>query len=124
MPPKRFTFEERIRQDIMLLTTNEDFLADVQKLRDKHGYPLNLKDEEIEGYIDSKEFRNFSFDEKELMKKYSVPESHSAAFNGYVQALDLNLSHADFYDFFHLNPQTVSQNTTDCVTLKIIPIPR
>ena len=35
MHQKRFTFQERIKQDIMILTANEDFLADVKKLRDK-----------------------------------------------------------------------------------------
>ncbi len=124
MHQKRFTFQERIKQDIMILTANEDFLADVKKLRDKYDYSSEVGNDEIELRLDSSAFNDHSDYNKDstiLVKKYAIPESHFFAFDSYVHSGNLDPDFSDSYRFFHLNPQTISANTTDCVTLKIYP---
>ncbi len=37
---KKFTFEEKIIQEITLLSTEDDFMFDVLELQKKHGFPV------------------------------------------------------------------------------------
>jgi hypothetical protein len=121
-----FTFQDRIKQDLMLLTTNEDFLADVQELRNKYGHPMDFNHEhEWLVYSVSEEFKNFNRDEDILGKKYFIPESHLYEFCRYVESgnFDTDISH--FYRMTYLNPscQIASEDdySRDGFNLRIYP---
>jgi hypothetical protein len=126
MSGKSFTFQDRIKQDLMLLTTNEDFLADVQKLRSKYGYPMNFNHEyEWLAYSESEEYKNFNRDENNLAKKYHIPESHLFEFGCYVESGNFDSNVSQFYRLIYLNPhsQIISDNDheRDSFSLKIYP---
>jgi hypothetical protein len=124
--PKEFTFQDRIKQDLMLLTTNEDFLADVQKLRDEYGYPMNFNNEgEWYEYSESKECENFNRDENILGEKYLIPESHLFEFYSFVESGNFDSNISQFYNITYLNPssQIISDEARkrDSINLRIYP---
>jgi hypothetical protein len=121
---KKFTFAERIRQDLLLLTINENFLTDVQTLRNKHGYPKDFKSEdEWYEYSESPEYENLNRDEDELAKKYFIPESHLFEFERFVRNGNFSSEYSEMYRFMHLNPGCVvdSGRDEDGIFLKIYP---
>ncbi len=52
----KFTFEQRIRQDILLMTVNDGFMVDVKILQDKYDLPLNPDD--CQEYSEEPKFYN------------------------------------------------------------------
>jgi hypothetical protein len=123
MPKKRFTFQERIMQDIMLLTVDENFLIDIKNLRNKHGYPMNLEEHKIDDYLESPECANFSKDERLLVEKYFIPESHVFAFSNYVQSGNFDHGDPQLHKLLYLNPQCqiTSEKEEDSLIIKIYP---
>lgn len=116
---KEFTFAEKIRQDILLLTVSEEFLIDLEIINKKHNLPVPENEVGEDGHpliMDNEYFHN---DIQKLMKKYSLPESHEFTFGSFLMNGHLNFNMST--DFWHLNPYCVSQNTKDCITLKIYP---
>lgn len=124
MPKKYFSFQDRMKQDIKLLTTNEQFLADVQELRNNYGYPKNFKSNgEWDEYVESLDYKNFEKDENILAKKYFIPESHLFEFCRYVESGNFDYDSSSWYMFLHLNPGYIMDNARDedGIFLKIYP---
>jgi len=116
---KEFTFAERIRQDLLLLMVNDEFLDDFEAMSKKYNLPIMENEVDEEGYpliMDNKEFHN---DGNELMKKYNLPESHGFMLDSFL--ISGNLNFVMDTGMWHLNPWVVSQNTDSCITLKIYP---
>lgn len=117
---KEFTFEERIRQDVLLLTIDEEFLADVKEIRIKYNLPIRKEDRDKFGMHPIDKDKNFDKDFKDLRKKYNVPESHELALGGFV--VNGYLGKASYSsDLWHLNPSTKTSEMENCVMLKIYP---
>lgn len=117
--PKKFTFEERLRQDILLLTVDDEFFSAVQKMREKYNLPVKEEDIENNGIPYVLEDKDFLNDADELMKKYHLSESHAFVFSNFL--LNGNVDFTLSTNFWHLNPGFVSADTETCITLKIYP---
>ncbi len=117
--PKEFTFEERIRQDLSLLTVNDEFFADFEAMSKK--YDLPVKEDEVDGdgrpwIMDNEDFHR---DGDELIKKYNLPESHIFIFCSFL--LNGHLNFILDTELWHLNPGMISANRENCIMLKIYP---
>lgn len=118
----KFTFEQRIRQDILLMTVNDGFMTDVKILQDKYDLPLNPDD--CQEYSEEPEFYNSKGYKKDifnLQNKYIIPESHYPVLEYYVLHNNLNFKGSIFDNFWHLNPDAQTAGTENCVILKIYP---
>lgn len=118
---KIFTFAERIRQDILLLSINEDFLADIKKLQKEYNIPKSNEDVNYKGFPVIYDNKNFSKDRNAIMKKYVLPESHEFALTGFLLDSNININDDFSENFWHLNPSWVSIGKEYCITLKIYP---
>ncbi|MFZ2154230.1 MAG: hypothetical protein WAV16_03300 [Candidatus Moraniibacteriota bacterium] len=118
---KKFTFGERIKQDILLLTVSDDFMLDVEKMNKKYNLPVQAKDRDSEGVALISNDKNFNKDFDKLRKKYNIPESHTMALGIFLETKDINFNDDSFYNLIHLNPWTKLQEKENCVMLKIYP---
>lgn len=118
---KKFTFEDRIKQDILLLTASDDFVLDIKYINKKYGLPLgiNTKDIDQDGRPFILDNEDFNSDGSKIMEKYGLPESHAFVFDSFLLNGHLNFDLPA--DFWHLNPYVVSSDTKTCITLKIYP---
>lgn len=122
--PKKFGFEDRIIQDILLLTARDDFLFEIETLRNKHqSYFESI--EIIEAGDDSfticdeKLEELFTEDVGKLTKKYKLSEIHETYLSMLIREGNVH-SHEKFIHFVHLNPNTRVE-TKNCVTLQVYP---
>lgn len=118
----KFTFEQRIRQDILLLTVNEDFMLDVEVIKKKYNLPLNTDD--YDEYSDGPEFLksdDYKNDFYNLRRKYIIPESHDLTLEFYLLHGHINFDNGIFDSLWHLNPGAKTNNNDNCIILKIYP---
>jgi hypothetical protein len=120
---KYFTFAEKLLQDINLLRIDDDFLADVEKLRDK--YKLPVPDEEKidmqppEIYLNSLVFHE---DIEELIIKYKLSAMHFPLLSIFVQEGHFNFDLDEALHFIYLNPFIeIKDEIGGYVDLKIYP---
>lgn len=118
---KAFTFEERIKQDILLLTVSDDFMLDVGKMNKKYNLPVQAKDRDDEGIALISNDKNFNKDFEKLRKKYDIPESHMLALGIFLEMGNLDFDYESFYNLIHLNPYTKLPEKENCLILKIYP---
>ena len=118
---KKFTFEDRIKQDILLLMVSDDFMLDIENINKKYSLPLkkDTRDIDEEGKPLIIDNQNFIDDGQKIMEKYRLPESHGFTFSSFLLNGHLNFNLPS--DFWHLNPYVVSNDTKTCITLKIYP---
>jgi len=74
--PNKFTHEEKIYQELLLLTTNDDFMKDVEEIRNKCQQPaVNVsKDGADPLYISYDDTLDFEKDILNLREKYSLSD--------------------------------------------------
>lgn len=118
---KTFTFAERIRQDILLLSTDKDFSADVKDIQKKYNIPKSNEDVDFKGFPIIYNDKEFKKDRDNMMKKYNLPESHEFALTMLLLHGDINIDDDFSESFWHLNPSMVSAEKENCITLKIYP---
>lgn len=119
---KDYTFEERIRQDILLLSVNDEFLADIKSIQKKYDIPASNKNIAWDGMPFILDDKNFKNDSKALRKKYNLPLSHEIALIAFIQGD--KLINSDFMaNHWHLNPdcRPMTKEKNDCITLDIYP---
>ncbi len=122
----RFSVEERMIQDIKLLTARDDFDAEIKSLRKKH-QPYFNSIEPIEDefgdvvYIECDENLRDFFDEdiKSFCNRYKLSILYTPYIQSFIESGKL-VSHDKFLDLLYLNPGA-SIETVDCVNLQIFP---
>lgn len=118
---KTFTFSERIRQDILLLSINEDFSASVDEIRSEFNIPESNSEVDYDDTLLIHSNKEFTEELGQLMKKYCLPESHEFALTDYIlyDNIDVNNNYAE--NFWHLNPNIKTAGEDNCILLKIYP---
>ncbi len=114
-----FNFEQRLKQDILLLTALDDFYNDIQKITKKYNFPPDKKANYETDIAPVVEEGYFNHDILDLMGKYNLKETHEFILSSYLVNGHMNFDLPT--DLWYLNPYTVSMNTKDCITLKIYP---
>lgn len=119
---KEFTFEERIRQHLLLLSANDGFLADIKNIQKKYNLPAPEEKCDWEGLPLVLDDKNFINDSEVLRKKYNLPISHELALSVIIQGGELTSSNFGA-SLWHLNPNCnlVRKNKSDCIILEIYP---
>ncbi len=113
-----FSFEQKIAQDILLYSVNDNFMEDVFVLRKKYNFPLeNLI--ESESWLVSEELNLYDKDREKLREKYNIPESHSLVLDSFI-AYD-KICDDMGSSLWHLNPHTKTGDDDNCIILKIYP---
>lgn len=118
---KKFTFEEKIIQEINLLSTEDDFMFDVLEIQKKYGFPVSEKDRLEDGTPKKLKsiWEKFYADIKILREKYLLSEAYQLALGIFVQEGHVNCKiHSEHW---HLNPRLVTTETKNCITIKIYP---
>lgn len=120
---KYFTFAEKLLQDINLLRINDDFLTDVEKLREK--YKLPVPDDEKIDMQPPEIFRNslaFHEDIEELIIKHKLSVMHFPLLSIFVQEGHFNFDVDEALRFTYLNPFIkINDDIGGYVDLKIYP---
>ena len=117
--PTTFSFEEKIRQDILLFSIRDDFFGDIEKIQEKYNLPL--KGDECEDEVFDFDWKNFDKDFYKITEKYRIPESHEIALQTYIRVGKLEKDVSIGSDLWHLNPDIETGDKKHCVNLKLYP---
>lgn len=118
MSPK-LAFEDKIKQGILLLTTREDFMLDIEVLQKKYGFPAKPEERDENGTpkhlmkIQEAMYADICL----LRGKYKLSEAYQLALGVFVQEshVDANL----YSDQWYLNPHYYPTESRNCITLRL-----
>ncbi len=117
--PKKFTFEEKIKQGILLLSTGDDFMAEIEVLQKKYRFPAKPEERDEQGapkHLMEVQEEMYA-DIRLLREKYLLSEAYQIALGVFVQEGHLDCSlHSDKW---YLNPHYYPTESRNCITLRL-----
>lgn len=117
--PSKLSFEDKIKQGVLLLSTRDDFMSDIEALQKKYGFPVLPEGRDENGIPKHlMEIQEAMYEDiRTLRVKYKLSEAYQLALGVFVQEshVDANL-HSDMW---YLNPYFYPIEGKNCITLRL-----
>jgi hypothetical protein len=115
----KFTFEERIIQELLILMTEDEFIVDLEEVRRKLGFPVTDDERDEDGSAQHlPHIQDDLIEEVKLFRiRHGLSEAYQMALVFYVQEGHLEGSLES--DQWYLNPYMYPTESRNCITLRI-----
>lgn len=117
--PKKLSFEDKIRQGILLLSTRSDFMVDIESLQKKYRFPAKAEDRDEKGNPNHlMEVQEAMYADIRILRgKYKLSEAYQLALGVFVQEghVDAELGS----EMWYLNPYFYPTESQNCITLRL-----
>lgn len=116
---KKLTFEDKIKQGILLLSTRGDFMADIEDLQRKYRFPAKSEERDKNGTPKHlMEVQEAMYADIRLLRvKYKLSEAYQLAIGVFVQEGHVNAELGS--DMWYLNPYFYPTESSNCITLRL-----